>query len=237
MKSVLHSATSRGHADHGWLDSHHSFSFANYYDPDRMGFGLLRVLNDDIVAGGKGFGKHPHQNMEIISIPLGGALQHMDSLGSSGVIETGEVQVMSAGRGIEHGEFNASKTEAVNFLQIWIHPESNSTEPGYAQKKFAAKDRMGKLQYLVAPANTKVGALAINQNAYLSRIDLEPGAAYTYTLNDATRGLYLFLIAGAVECAGEHLGKRDALAMTETDTAVVKASAKSELLFIEVPLN
>jgi quercetin 2,3-dioxygenase len=236
MKTVLHKASERGHANHGWLDSHHTFSFAGYHNPQRINFGLLRVLNDDIVSGGMGFGRHPHDNMEIVSIPLSGSLAHNDSTGRSEVIKTNDVQIMSAGSGISHSEMNASSTEAVNFLQIWVFPKERNIEPRYEQKTFNPSDRNNKLQVVVSP-NTEDGSVWINQDAWFSLSNLEEGKELAYKTHLATNGVYLFVIDGEVSLNGEVLYKRDGIAISETGEINVKAGKNSKLLFIEIPMN
>ena len=234
MRKILHPSTSRGHADHGWLKSFHTFSFANYQNFERMNFGMLRVLNDDIVQPMMGFGTHPHKNMEIISIPISGALSHKDSMGNQRSIEVGEVQVMTAGTGLTHSEFNDSKTDAVHFLQIWIFPEVENCIPSYDQKVFSESDRKNKFQFLVSPASQQIeGSLPIQQQAYISRIDLDEGLEISYELKN---GAYFFLLEGELSIEDETLGRRDAIGISETDTAMLKATKKSSLLIIDVPM-
>jgi quercetin 2,3-dioxygenase len=234
MRKILHPSTSRGHADHGWLKSFHTFSFANYQNFERMNFGMLRVLNDDIVQPMMGFGTHPHKNMEIISIPISGALSHKDSMGNQRSIEVGEVQVMTAGTGLTHSEFNDSKTDAVHFLQIWIFPEVENCIPSYDQKVFSESDRKNKFQFLVSPASQQIeGSLPIQQQAYISRIDLDEGLEISYELKN---GAYFFLLEGELSIEDETLGRRDAIGISETDTAMLKGTKKSSLLIIDVPM-
>lgn len=235
-KKVIHKAEIRGHANHGWLDSYHSFSFANYYDPERMGFGLLRVLNDDVVAPGRGFGAHPHNNMEIISIPLSGTLAHQDSAGNSETIKTNEVQIMSAGAGITHTEYNPSQTEPVKFLQIWVFPDQWDIEPRYEQKSFKTEDRQNKLQTVVSP-DKNGDALWINQSAWFLMGSLKPGFSETYKLHNPEHGVYAFVLEGEVEIDGEKLGRRDGMGISEIDAFNIKASSDAELLLIEVPMK
>ncbi|HET9053803.1 MAG TPA: pirin family protein, partial [Cyclobacteriaceae bacterium] len=192
MKTIIHKAETRGHANHGWLNSHHTFSFAGYYDPSRINFGALRVLNDDIVTGGRGFGQHPHDNMEIISIPLKGALEHGDNTGGHGIIKSGEVQIMSAGSGIAHSEKNASATETVNFLQIWVFPKVKNIQPRYDQKLFPAEERINKFQTVVSPEKDGKG-LWINQDAWFSLGKMKAGFTTEYTLNKTSNGVYAFV--------------------------------------------
>lgn len=237
MRPIIHLASERGHHFHGWLDTHHSFSFAQWHDPAKMGFGALRVLNDDIVAPGRGFGTHPHENMEIISIPLAGALHHHDSMGNDGVIAEGEVQRMSAGTGIFHSEKNHRETEAANFLQIWIFPKKRDTAPSYDQKKFAAAGRGGRWQTLVSPEGEE-GSVTIGQQAWIFRGDFAAGAQIPLVPRRKGNGLYLFVLEAPEGVAlGEHrLGRRDAAALSgETEKATPKAGAS--LLLLDVPLE
>lgn len=235
-KKVIHKADTRGHANHGWLNSHHTFSFAHYYDPERMGFGLLRVLNDDVVAPGMGFGTHPHDNMEIVSIPLKGALAHQDSTGTKEVIQTNEVQIMSAGSGLTHSEFNASKTDPVNFLQIWVFPKERNIKPRYEQKAFMPEDRQNKLQTVIAPEKQD-GSLWINQDAWFTLGSLKGDFAQDYTFHKKGNGLYAFVLEGEVEIDGEKLSKRDGMGISDADSVKVKASGDAELLLMEVPMK
>lgn len=235
MKKVIHKADTRGHANHGWLKSHHTFSFAGYQDPERMNFGMLRVLNDDVVQPKMGFGTHPHRNMEIISIPISGALSHKDSMGNMRSIEVGEVQVMSAGTGLTHSEFNDSKIEEVNFLQIWIIPEKENVTPYYNQKEFDLEGRKNKFQTLVSPVDKMVeGSLPINQQSYISKIDLDEGFETEYEVKN---GAYFFLINGEVSLADTTLEKRDAIGISEIEKISIKATKQSQLLIIDVPLS
>lgn len=236
MKTTLHKADSRGKADHGWLNSQHTFSFASYHNPSRVRFGLLRVLNDDIVQPGEGFGTHPHDNMEIISIPLKGALAHKDSTGNEHVINTGDVQIMSAGSGLYHSEYNASQTDEVNFLQIWIFPKERDIEPRYDQRSYSSNERKNKFQLVVSPEKDN-GSLWINQDAYLSLINLEKGKDVTYNINKKGNIVYLFLISGSIDAAGEKLDERDGLGIEGIDEVSITAGKDSELLAIEVPMN
>ena len=234
MKKIIHKAASRGYADHGWLKSYHTFSFASYQNSERMNFGMLRVLNDDVVQPEMGFGTHPHRNMEIISIPISGALSHTDSIGNKRSIEVGEVQVMSAGTGLKHSEFNDSKIDAVNFLQLWIIPEIENITPYYNQKIFEALERKNKFQVLVSPKDKQVvGSLPINQQGYISMIDLDKGFETAYDLKN---GAYFFLIEGEVLIEDENLEKRDAIGVVEKKKVNIKANKSSKLLVIDVPM-
>ena len=238
MKTIIHKSDTRGFANHGWLKSHHTFSFASYQNAERMNFGALRVLNDDVVQPKMGFGTHPHQNMEIISIPLKGALSHKDSMGNKRAIEVGEVQVMSAGTGLTHSEFNDSKTDAVNFLQLWIIPEDMSVQPNYEQRMFASEGKKNQLQTVVAPKNHLEGdALPISQQAYIYRTHLESEKTIDINLKSVQNGVYIFVVDGEIEIADNTLGKRDAIGVSETESFKIKATHISELVIVEVPMN
>lgn len=236
MKTILHRAESRGHANHGWLDSHHTFSFAGYYEPTRVHFGLLRVLNDDIVKGGMGFGQHPHDNMEIVSIPLQGALEHRDNTGGHAIIRSGEVQIMSAGSGIAHSEKNASSTDDVNFLQIWVFPRQRNIQPRYEQRLFDKSARKDTLQAVVSPGKES-GALWINQDAWFTLTDLSPGTSVDYTLHRKDSGVYVFVINGEVSIGDQALNRRDGLGVYDTERITLHGQRDAEVLLIEVPLN
>jgi redox-sensitive bicupin YhaK (pirin superfamily) len=238
MKTILHKSQERGRANHGWLDSHHSFSFAHYYDPDKIHFGALRVLNDDIVQGGMGFGMHPHDNMEIISIPLSGDLEHKDSMGNTGVIRQNDVQIMSAGTGIQHSEYNKNKDRLVNFLQIWVFPKKKNIKPRYDQKTLKLEDRANKLQVIVSPDGTTDGesGVKINQDAWFNLGTLGKGTDLNYQLHDPTHGVYVFVIEGDVTVNGQALNKRDGLAISEADKLSISAASNAEVLLMEVPM-
>ena len=235
MKTIVHRADSRGYADHGWLKSYHTFSFAGYYNPERMNFGALRVLNDDYVAGGNGFGRHPHSNMEIISIPLEGTLAHGDSMGNNGTISPNEIQVMSAGTGVEHSEYNASKTDPVKFLQIWLFPNQENVAPRYDQIKIDPSDRQNKLQQIISPNPDDEGSW-IHQDAWFHLTDMDAELSLEYTFNAEGNGLYIFVLEGAIQVADTELHRRDAIGITEVDKLQIKALEKSSILFIEVPM-
>lgn len=237
LKYSIHRADSRGHARHGWLNSYHSFSFASYYNPERMGFGLLRVLNDDEIAPGTGFGTHPHNDMEIISIPISGALRHKDSQGNAAVISHGEVQLMSAGRGVLHSEHNNSQSEIANFLQIWIMPEKIGIEPRYDQKKFSLEDRHNQLQTVVSPIGSADDGVKINQQAYFTLSDLDAGKTMDYKIHRQENGCYVFIFSGKLDVAGEILSSRDAIAIEETNEISFQAKETSSLLIIDVPMK
>ena len=236
MKTILHKADSRGHANHGWLNSYHTFSFAGYHEPSRVHFGLLRVLNDDVVKGGMGFGQHPHDNMEIISIPLKGSLEHGDNTGGHGIIKSGEVQIMSAGSGIAHSEKNASKTDDVNFLQIWVFPKERNIQPRYDQKEFKSGDRLNKLQSIVSPEKGD-NALWINQDAWFHLGNLKKSAVIDYTIKRKENGVYAFIIEGDVTINNQKLNKRDGFGVWDTDKLSISAETDSEVLLIDVPMN
>jgi len=236
MKTVLHKANSRGHADHGWLNAWHSFSFAGYYDPSRVHFGALRVLNDDTVAGGMGFGMHPHDNMEIITIPLAGKLEHKDSMGNSGVVNKGEIQVMSAGTGVHHSEKNRDADEQVKLLQIWVFPDTKNVKPRYDQKAFDLIASKNKLVNVVSPMGDSEG-LNIHQHAWFHLGKLDKDLNTTYELKDKTNGVYAFVIDGEVTINGEKLNRRDGLGISETDKLEIKTDSEAELLLMEVPMN
>lgn len=238
MKTKLYRAEERGHADYEWLQANYSFSFANYMDAEKQNFGALRVLNDDVIKGGTGFGEHPHQNMEIITIPLQGALKHKDSMSNTWIaLETGEVQVMSAGTGIMHSERNNSANEGINLFQIWIIPDEMGVKPAYDQMKFDVSQRKNKLQTLVAsyldPAENQ---LQIHQDAKISRIDLDKGSTFEYHLKSPNHGVYLMLISGELIVNESELNKRDAIGLWQTELFSVEAREASELLFVEVPM-
>ena len=236
MNGVIHRADSRGLADHGWLRSRHTFSFAGYYNPQRMGFGKLRVLNDDIVAPGGGFGTHPHDNMEIVSVPLAGALQHKDSMGNVHVIRHGEVQIMSAGTGIAHSEYNDSKTDPVNFLQIWVIPKARDIAPRYGQRAFDPSDRQNRFQTVVSPEKDG-DAIWINQDANFALGDFTAGTSGRYTIRNGGNGAYLFVIDGEITLDDETLGPRDAIGIADAKEISFKAGKDSQLLVIDVPMN
>lgn len=236
MKTIFHAATSRGHADHGWLNAHHSFSFANWYDPSRVHFGMLRVLNDDIVAGGEGFGTHPHNDMEIITIILKGALQHKDNMGNGSVIKPGDVQVMSAGTGVMHSEFNPSKDEATNLFQLWIFPKEKGIKPSYDQRTFDPAGRRNKIQTVVSGFK-KGDDLYIHQDAAISLSDLDKGTELKYDLKSKENGAYIMVINGSVEVDGKLLQQRDAIGIWETENVSLNAKDNAEIIIIEVPMN
>ncbi len=236
MQTVIHKANTRGHANHGWLDTNHTFSFAHYYDPARVHFGMLRVLNDDFVDGGKGFGTHPHDNMEIISIPLSGDLEHKDSMGNTAVIRENDIQILSAGTGIYHSEYNKNQDKKVNFLQIWVFPKERDIKPRYDQKTFTPEDRVNKLQVVVSPIKEGEGVW-INQDAWFSLGNLKKDFTTDYSLNLKGNGVYAFVLDGEVTIQGQKLNKRDGLGIWDIDSINIKANSDSQLLLMEVPMN
>ncbi len=235
MNSVIHKASTRGHANHGWLDTNHTFSFAHYYDPARVHFGALRVLNDDFVDGGMGFGTHPHDNMEIISIPLLGDLEHRDSMGNTAVIKQNDVQIMSAGTGIQHSEYNKNKDKKVNFLQIWVFPKEQNIKPHYDQKNFDPAKRENKLQLIVSPEKESEGVW-INQDAKFYLGNLKKGFQTDYSISQKGNGVYAFVIEGDVTINGQKLTKRDGFGIWDIDKFSVSADSDSELLLMDVPM-
>lgn len=239
MKTILHKAADRGFANHGWLQANHSFSFASYNNPEKVHFGALRVLNDDVIAPKMGFGTHPHDNMEIITIPLKGVLKHKDNMGDAWIpVVPGEVQIMSAGTGVQHSEINGSNEEHLSLFQIWIIPNKRQVAPRYDQKAFDAEGRKNKLQTLVTYIDENhEGSLKIHQDAVISRIDLDTGNTFKYTLKSRNHGVYVMNIFGETLIENSTLLIRDAIEILETETFSMKAAEDSSLLFIEVPLN
>ena len=236
MKTIYHAANSRGKANHGWLKSNHTFSFANYHNPERMGFGALRVINDDFVIGGQGFGKHSHRDMEIISIPLSGKLGHGDDIGNEGVIETGEIQVMSAGTGITHSEMNGNIDEAVKFLQIWVIPNKMGVAPRYQQMRMDDIMKPNEFNQVLSP-NANDAGVWIHQNAWFSIGNFEQGVTQKYTLNDANNGVYVFVIEGSVTINNNVLNTRDGLGVWDTRSMTMDVTENSKVLIMEVPMN
>lgn len=235
-QTVLHTANSRGGADHGWLKSYHTFSFGGYYNPERINFGALRVLNDDRVDGGMGFGEHPHDNMEIISIPLEGSLEHKDSMGNTGVIEPGEIQVMSAGTGIYHAEYNKDKTVPVKFLQIWVFPNQRNVTPRYDQQKIKSADHANKLVQILSPDATDEGVW-IHQDAWFNLGNLEDGKKIVYNFHKSTSGVYVFVLEGSVQVDGQELNTRDGFGVWDTAAIDITATADARILMMEVPME
>jgi len=234
---AFHPAASRGLTSLSWLQSRHSFSFGSFYDPSRMGFGVLRVLNDDMVAGGRGFGTHPHENMEIISIPLQGELEHRDSMGHEAIIRPGDVQVMSAGTGIRHSEWNRSSDEEVRFLQLWLLPAKEDVAPRYGQVNLQATERMGCWQQVLSPDKEDEGVW-VHQRAWFHLTRLNSGSRLPYARRDAANGIYVFILKGKFEVAGRELAARDGIGLAgEGQLGVLSREDDAELLLMEVPLR
>ncbi len=236
MKTTLHKSQTRGYADHGWLKSHHTFSFANYYNPERMNFGVLRVLNDDTVASGMGFGTHPHRDMEIISIPLEGDLEHKDSLGTSTVIRKGEIQVMSAGTGVMHSEYNKNKDEKVKFLQIWIVPNKKNVTPRYDQIDIEKEKKINDFQQILSP-NPEDEGVWIHQDAWFHMARFEKEFSKTYSLKKNGNGVYVFVLSGRVRVGDIELSARDGLGIEVVNSFTMEVLEKSEILLMEVPME
>jgi redox-sensitive bicupin YhaK (pirin superfamily) len=236
QQSILHRAASRGNANHGWLDSYHSFSFASYYNPERMNFGALRVLNDDKVSGGQGFGTHPHQNMEIISIPLEGDLEHQDSMGNRAVIRKGDIQVMSAGTGVYHSEYNKNANEEVKFLQIWVFPNKKNVEPRYDQITLDTKDRQNRFQQILSPLPEDEGVW-IHQDAWFSLGKFDAGEKGNYEWHSGNNGVYVFVLEGSVRINEQELNRRDGYGLWNTSKFSWEIlSPDTEILLMEVPM-
>lgn len=239
MKTILYKSETRGHENHGWLNARHTFSFANYYDPNRIHFGALRVLNDDIIAGGMGFETHPHDNMEIITIPFEGDLEHRDSLGHGGIIKAGDVQVMSAGSGIMHSEANANPDKKVNLFQIWVFPNKKNVTPRYQQKTYDflnSESHKNVLHQIVTP-NQDDNTLWIHQNAWFSMGTFDLGTKISYKLNDPNNGVFAMVIDGTFDVGGVRLNRRDGLGISETNEIEIEAlSSNARILFMEIPM-
>ncbi len=236
MEKIIHKANTRGHANHGWLDSYHSFSFAGYYNPERMRFGVLRVLNDDQVAPGRGFATHRHDNMEIISIPLEGDLEHKDSMGNVTVIREGDIQVMSAGTGVSHSEYNKNQDKEVKFLQIWIFPREKNVEPRYDQISLRDLALKNTLYQVLSPSPEDQGVW-IHQDAWFYMGEFDTGNQATYTLKNKSNGLYAFVLEGEFQIAGEILRKRDGMGIRDADEIEIIAQTNSSILLMEVPMS
>ena len=237
MKTVLHKAGTRGLADHGWLQSRHTFSFASYHNPERMGFGCLRVINDDVVQPSMGFDTHPHKNMEIVSIPLSGELRHQDSMGNTQHIRAGEIQIMSAGTGITHSEYNGSDSELVAFLQIWVLPKFQNIEPRYGQQLFSSNDRKNRFQIVVSPDKTDSnGAIWINQDAWFMQGDFDAGQTGSYRIKREGNGVYFLVLEGVVTIADEQLQRRDAIGFEDATEIDFEVAEDCQLLVIDVPM-
>lgn len=237
MNTIVHRSEKRGHANHGWLNAKHSFSFASWYDPNKIHFGALRVLNDDEVAAGMGFGKHPHDNMEIITLVQEGALEHKDSMGNGSVMKANDVQVMSAGSGVFHSEMNHHKTEPVKLFQIWVFPDKGQVTPRYDQKTFPPEGRKNQWQEVIKPDTQQEGdAIYIHQQAWFNLADMDYDTELTYSLKKEGNGVYLFVIEGDIEVAGEKLNRRDAIGITNFNKIEIKAHSNARILLMDVPM-
>lgn len=235
MKTVFHPADQRGHANHGWLDAHHSFSFASWYDPSKIHFGALRVLNDDIIAGSMGFGTHPHDNMEIITIPLVGALKHRDSMGNEATITAGEIQVMSAGTGIQHSEFNATN-ETLNLFQIWVFPNKKNVTPRYDQQLLDTAKMKNNFAQILSPDPADDGVW-IHQDAWFHLGEFDKGQSANYTVKSANNGVYVLVVEGQITINGQVLNKRDALGVWNTEAFAISFNENSKVLLLDVPME
>lgn len=234
--TVLHKANTRGHADHGWLQANFSFSFGSWYNPDRIQFGALRVLNDDIIGEGMGFGTHPHDNMEIITIPLEGDLAHKDSMGNASTIKNGDVQVMSAGTGIQHSEFNPNANLKTKSLQIWLFPNKRNVSPRYQQIALDPSQRINKLQQILSPLPEDDGVW-IHQDAWFHLGEFEKDSAFTYNLKKKGNGVYAFILSGAVSINGQELETRDGFGIWNSNALAIETKSDVEILLMEVPMN
>jgi redox-sensitive bicupin YhaK (pirin superfamily) len=235
MKTVFHPSFERGHANHGWLNAYHSFSFASWYDPGKTHFGALRVLNDDEIAAGMGFGTHPHDNMEIVTIPLKGAIAHKDSMGNNGVIQSGDVQIMSAGTGVQHSEFNASASEVLNLLQVWVFTKKRNINPRYEQKTFHPENKRNSFTLLVSPSKEEE-SLWINQDAFFSLGQFDANTSVDYKIKHEGNGAFIFIIEGKASAGNKVLNKRDAIGIWETESIEIKTTENSKILIVEVPM-
>ena len=234
---VLHRASTRGHADHGWLNAHHTFSFANYYNPERMHFGVLRVLNDDVIAAGRGFGTHPHDNMEIVTIPLSGTVAHKDSMGNSGTISAGEVQVMSAGSGITHSEFNHRTDEELRLLQIWMFPRQRNVTPRYAQIKLDAKAGENAFEQVLSPDPDDAGVW-VHQDAWFNLGRFDAGKKVNYRVKRKGNGVYAFIIEGEATINGQALAQRDGVGVWDVeDLDITTGTNGARILLMDVPME
>ena len=235
MKTGFHPSDSRGYANHGWLEARHSFSFASWYQPDRLHFGALRVLNDDIIQGGMGFGTHPHDNMEIVTIPLKGDLEHKDSMGNSAVIREGDIQVMSAGTGVQHSEYNNSPAKEINLFQLWLFPNKQNVKPRYDQLPIRSLHQKNEFFQILSPSANDHGVW-IHQDAWMHILDADQGQSFDYVLQSPENGVYLIVIEGEVEVDNQTLFRRDAIGIWETDKLTIKTKTDAELLLVQVPM-
>ncbi len=234
--TIIHKANTRGHADHGWLNAYHSFSFASWYNPERVQFGALRVLNDDTIAAGMGFGTHPHDNMEIITIPLEGDLAHKDSMGNTETIKSGDIQVMSAGTGVKHSEFNPNKDQRTKLLQIWVYPNKQNVEPRYQQITLNPEDRKNKLQQILSP-NADDSGVWIHQDAWFHLGKFDKGVSATYNFKKEGNGVYAFILSGTITINGQELETRDGFGIWNTNSLDIKATSDAEFLLMEIPMQ
>jgi redox-sensitive bicupin YhaK (pirin superfamily) len=236
METIFHPANERGHANHGWLDAHHSFSFASWQNPEKVHFGVLRVLNDDVIAAGRGFGAHPHDNMEIITIPLSGALEHNDNTGRNEIIRSGDVQLMSAGTGITHSEYNASEKDAVSLLQIWVFPKLKNIKPKYQQITFQAEDFLNQLKLIVSPIEND-NVLLINQDAWFSIGNFDKETQIDYNTKKDNNGVYIFVIDGTISINNNQLNKRDGFGLFNTKSFDITIEPNSKILIMDIPMK
>ena len=236
MKKAFHAAETRGNASHGWLNANHSFSFANYHNPERMNFGALRVLNDDTIAAGMGFGTHPHENMEIITIPLEGDLEHKDSMGNIGVINEGEIQVMSAGTGVHHSEYNKNADQAVKVLQLWVFPKKQNVTPRYDQMSVRDLKKPNDFYQVLSP-NSEDAGMWVHQDTWFHLGEFDVEKSLDYTIKKPGNGVYVFVIQGSFNVEGENLKKRDAIGIWDTETINFTAQSESKVLLVEVPMR
>ncbi|MDA9035983.1 pirin family protein [Flavobacteriaceae bacterium] len=236
MKKAFHAANTRGNENHGWLNANHSFSFANYHNPERMNFGALRVLNDDTIAPGMGFGTHPHENMEIITIPLEGDLEHKDSMGNIGVINEGEIQVMSAGTGVHHSEYNKNADQAVKVLQLWVFPKKQNVTPRYDQMSVRDLKKPNDFYQVLSP-NSEDAGMWVHQDTWFHLGEFDVEKSLDYTLKKPGNGVYVFVIEGSFNVEGENLKKRDAIGIWDTETITFTAQSESKVLLVEVPMR
>ena len=237
MNTVLHKSNTRGTAEHGWLQAKHTFSFASYFNPERMSFGVLRVLNDDVIAAGMGFGTHPHDNMEIITIPLEGDLEHKDSMNNTAVIKSGDIQVLSAGTGITHSEYNKNKDRPVKLLQIWVLPNKQNVSPRYDQISLNIEDRHNKFQQVLS-TNSNDSGVWIHQEAWFSMINIDDCKSMKYRLkNREKNGVYLFVLKGKVKINNQLVEHRDGYGLWNTSEIEIVANSNAELLLMEVPMS
>ena len=236
MKTVFHTSDSRGHANHGWLDARHSFSFAGWFNPERIQFGALRVLNDDIIQGGMGFGTHPHDNMEIVTIPLKGDLEHKDSMGNSAVIREGDIQVMSAGTGVHHSEYNKNPDKEINLFQLWIFPNQRDVPPRYDQIPIRTFHQKNAFFQILSPVAEDQGVW-IHQNAWMHMLDADAQTSHTYTIKNPGNGVYVMVIEGQIAWNDQVLNRRDAMGFWDTNDFEIRVLEDAQVLLVDVPMN